>query len=168
MEKYADIYEPNDNNTARFLLGKKGNKTLLVFGINPSTATDIEPDRTISIIRNFAAKNGYDGWIMCNVYPQRATYPSNLDSKLNTELHKRNLETIKQELKGDVGLLAAWGTNIYTREFLKDCLKDIINISKDYSWKCINITKYGHPGHPLFKKIDIFKDFNMGKYIETL
>ena len=47
MEYIIDIYETDELNKYRFVLGSISEKTLFVFGINPSTADDKEPDPTI-------------------------------------------------------------------------------------------------------------------------
>lgn len=50
----------------RYLLGQPGKYNLLVFGVNPSTASPGESnlDPTIRKVRKVAEKEGFDGWIM--------------------------------------------------------------------------------------------------------
>ena len=64
------------DDTARFMLGEVGENPIICFGINPSTANDEKDDPTISKIRKIASENNCDGWIMLNLYPQRATNPN--------------------------------------------------------------------------------------------
>ena len=59
------------SNTERYVLGTNGNKTLVVIGINPSTATDEATDKTISRVKNYAKAFGYDSFKMINIYPLR-------------------------------------------------------------------------------------------------
>jgi hypothetical protein len=66
------IYEINDDNTCRFVLGTKGEKTLVCFGINPSTAEPGILDNTMKSVDRISKANGYDSWVMLNIYPQRA------------------------------------------------------------------------------------------------
>ena len=47
MEYKIDIYEKDKDNLFRFALGSLSERTLFVFGINPSTANDQTPDMTI-------------------------------------------------------------------------------------------------------------------------
>lgn len=47
MEYKITHYKINSNNTCRFVLGSSGQKPLFVIGLNPSTADDKKPDRTI-------------------------------------------------------------------------------------------------------------------------
>ena len=68
------VYETNEDNSARFSLGQifdKNGKTLLCFGINPSTACPTSLDNTIRKLISISKNNGYDNWIMLNVYPQQ-------------------------------------------------------------------------------------------------
>lgn len=62
---------------------------------------------------------------------------------------------MKQFLKkDDITLVAAWGEAIEWRKYLKDCFRDIDALAKKYNheWHCIELTKYGHPCHPLMRK----------------
>jgi len=75
------IYDTNEDNSARFTLGEYEDfisKTLICFGINPSTATPEKLDNTIIKIKLFAKNNNYKNWIALNIYPQRATNPEDL------------------------------------------------------------------------------------------
>jgi hypothetical protein len=84
------IYEHNDDNTARFILGTVGNKPLVCFGINPSTATPDCLDNTLEFVERIALNNDFDSWIMLNVYPHRATDSDDLHDEINEEFHKLN------------------------------------------------------------------------------
>ena len=53
-----DIYSESGKNV-RYVLGTKGGNTLIVFGINPSTATAEKSDPTISRIDTYLKKYGY-------------------------------------------------------------------------------------------------------------
>ena len=63
MNYNVDIYETDDKNLYRFALGISSNKILFVFGLNPSTADNKDPDQTIKKIMVFAEKNGYDSFV---------------------------------------------------------------------------------------------------------
>jgi hypothetical protein len=84
------IYEKNYDNTARFVLGTKGNNPLVCFGVNPSIATPEQLDNTIRSIQRISFNNGFDSWIMLNIYPQRATKPNDLHHIFYNELHIKN------------------------------------------------------------------------------
>ena len=153
------IYEKNNDNTARFALGQVFDskaKTLLCFGINPSTACPECLDNTIRKVISIAKNNGYENWIMLNVYPQRATNPNDIHLKRDENLVKENLEHIKKLLEeyADCEILFAYGNLISKRKFLKECLSEIVtllNIEKGKSIKAIKLTKASNPVHPLYQ-----------------
>lgn len=154
MKYEMTICEPEITNPdLRFILGTKGDKPLLVFGLNPSTADGTKPDTTISKVRKFALLNGFDSFIMCNLYAQRTPYTSCLHEIMNEELHKKNMSTIKYllQIEKDFSILAAWGEIINIRSYFIFCLKEILDLTneKDFSWfKLGSLTKTGHPRHP--------------------
>ena len=116
----------------RFVLGTRGNKPLICIGLNPSTALPDALDMTLKKVEHYA--KGYDSWIMLNLYPQRATDPSNINEKLDEELHQRNLKYIREILSqpNASDIWAAWGDEITGRAFLKNCLGDIVGIANKF------------------------------------
>lgn len=81
-----------DVSNVRYVLKKEGQKMLVVIGVNPSKATENISDPTMTKIIGFAKYNGFDGFIMLNLYPQRCTNPNGLDKEINTEMHNENLK----------------------------------------------------------------------------
>ena len=79
-----DIY--NGSETERYLLGTKGDKTLIVIGINPSTANKDVSDRTIARVMGHIERYGYDSFVMINIYPLRATDFDNLPNEFDENL----------------------------------------------------------------------------------
>jgi len=148
-----DIYQNNSKNTCRYLLGRSGTRPLVVIGLNPSKADPIHPDQTIMKVNGFASRQGYDGFVMCNLYPQRTPIPDKLHKRRNKQLIQENLSTIAalyQDL-GKLDILAAWGQPIEKRLYLRDCLQDIYQLSTAYEtnwWMIGHPTKAGHPRHP--------------------
>ena len=76
------IYENDQNNSIRYILGTKGVNPLLCFGINPSTAKPDELDNTLKSVERLANYNSFDSWIMMNIYPQRATKPDEMHQEV--------------------------------------------------------------------------------------
>lgn len=62
-------YHQSSDKSARYVLGTKGENTLLCFGVNPSTASPSDLDPTLKCVSRIAESNGYDSYIMCNLYP---------------------------------------------------------------------------------------------------
>ena len=72
-------YEPHTYLPYRYVLGRVGRHPLVCIGINPSTAQPGALDPTLKSVERLANANGFDSWIMFNVYPQRATDPNDMD-----------------------------------------------------------------------------------------
>ena len=62
-------YEPHTYQSYRYVLGRVGKHPLVCIGINPSTAQPGALDPTLKSVERLAAANGFDSWIMFNVYP---------------------------------------------------------------------------------------------------
>ena len=161
MRKSADIpqgwiYLGDD--TERYILGQTGKRNILVFGVNPSTATpgDDHIDPTIRKVRKLTAEDGYDGWIMVNLYPLRATDPKSLPEKEDKKLLEKNIKVLKALIKAYRidKVWAAWGNTIDTRFYLGDTLYDIQEaLDGDFEWYYRGaMTKSGNPRHPLYMK----------------
>lgn len=164
MAKYAweiipDIYI-GDDVSRRFALGVSGNHPLICFGVNPSTANNEYADKTLHMVEQIAKRNGFDSWIMFNVYPYRSTNPECLPRTRDDDLHKENLRYIERYLqKTNLTVWAAWGDLITIREYLIQCLYDIYCIADQYSCRFIafgkeengkikSTTKNNNPRHP--------------------
>ena len=153
------IYERNEDNSARFVLGQIFNpngKTLLCFGINPSTACPECIDNTIKKIINISKYNGYENWIMLNMYPQRVTNLDDMHIERNELLFQTNLLHIRQisQKYYDCDVLLAYGNLITKRKHLKPCLAEILSLlngEHGRSIKVIKLTNAGNPVHPLYQ-----------------
>ena len=166
------IYETDSDNFCRYSLGYCCKTPLLCVGVNPSTATPEKLDPTIRSVARIAHINNYDGWIMINLYPQRATKPNDMDSIINDSICKQNLFVINSILnKYEITeIWAAWGTLITKRPYLKKCLSDIYSITSNYKWITFGpSSKAGHPHHPLYLSSNARKKvFDLASYISQL
>ena len=141
------------DDTVRFILGEVGENPIICFGINPSTANDIKYDPTILKIRKIASENNCDGWVMLNLYPQRATNPNDMHIEADNDLKIKNYEVIRSvfNIYPNALTLASWGNAIEKRKYLKDCLKEILAIAPDRKWVCRGkLTVKGNPRHQLY------------------
>lgn len=156
------IYENNADNSARFVLGQIFNpegRTLICIGINPSTATPETPDNTIRKLVTIGRGNGYDNWIMLNVYPQRATNPDEMHAERDEELVAANLAYIRgiAEKYPDCDVLLAYGNLISKRAYLRLCLEEVLDVlcrEQGKKIKIIKLTKSNNPVHPLYQRND--------------
>ena len=65
------LYVPHTYSEYRYILGTRGLKPLICVGINPSTAAPDALDPTLQSAQRIALNNGYDSFLMFNVYAQR-------------------------------------------------------------------------------------------------
>ena len=165
------LYLNNAADTVRYVLGEKSENMLACIGINPSTAKPNDLDNTLKSVKRISQFNGFDGWVMYNVYPQRATDPKHLHKEMDSELQHKNTEILRQSIQ-DLGIDTIWlayGDLIETREYLSYCLTSLYSHLKplNLKWKIIaEPTQKGHPRHPLYKPTNsLFIDFDMGKYV---
>ncbi len=168
------LYAPNYYCDYRYILGTRGENPLICIGINPSTAEPGDLDNTLKSVDRIAAGNGYDSFIMFNVYAQRATDPDHMEQQCNTRLHRENMEAFRYVLSisKNPAVWAAWGTIIEKRPYLPQCLKDMLAIGQEYgaNWYCAGkVSKKGHPHHPLYlRKDELLKPFDIEEYLAAL
>lgn len=163
---------PKVNAEFRFWLKKEGNNPLITIGVNPSTATDKKSDFTVTRVMGYAERNGFDSFIMLNVYPQRSTNPDKLDKECNKMYHQENVEAIRQIISTVTNpeILVAFGDIILKRNYLRECFCDIVKACLPFNpkWKRIGeLTKKRNPRHPGEReKYKELKDFNVLAYID--
>ena len=169
IEKW--LYAPNFYSEYRYILGTRGEKPLICIGINPSTAKPDDLDNTLKSVERIALGNGFDSFIMFNVYAQRATDPDAMEPQCNEALHRENLEAFRYVLSISESpvVWAAWGAIIEKRSYLADCVRDMVRVGREYGaqWCCAGaITKKGHPHHPLYlRKDEKLKPFDTEAYL---
>ena len=168
------LYAPNFYSEYRYILGTRGTKPLICIGINPSTAQPDDLDNTLKSVQRIALGNGYDSFLMFNVYAQRATDPDAMEKVCNPLLHRENMEAFRYvlSLSDSPAIWAAWGAVIEKRGYLKDCLRDMLDIGRKYGaqWYCAGaITKKGHPHHPLYlRKDEKLRPFDVEHYLGSI
>ena len=168
------LYAPNFYSEYRYILGTRGKNPLICIVINPSTAKPDDLDNTLKSVERIALGNGFDSFIMFNVYAQRATSPDDMERVCNPLLHKENLEAFRYVLSisDKPAVWAAWGAIIEKRGYLADCVRDMVEAGQAYgaSWYCAGaITKKGHPHHPLYlRKDEKIKPFDVVQYLRNL
>lgn len=168
------IYAPNFYSEYRYILGTRGEKPLICIGINPSTAQPDDLDNTLKSVERIALGNGFDSFIMFNVYAQRATDPDSMEKECNYLLHKENLEAFRYVLSisNEPAVWAAWGTIIEKLNYLPDCVRDMVEAGESVGakWYCAGpVSKKGHPHHPLYlRKDEKLKQFDITAYLQTL
>ena len=171
------LYVPSFYTEYRYILGTRGENPLICIGINPSTARPGDLDNTLKSVERIARNNGYDSFIMFNVYAQRATDPNAMDQSFNADLHRENMAAFRYVL-GLYGaghrpaVWAAWGTLIEKRGYLIPALLDMIAAGEEAGAEWYTFgkrSKAGHPHHPLYLRADSTPEhFDVRAYCEKL
>ena len=170
------LYVPNVYAEYRYILGTRGEKPLICVGVNPSTAAPNALDNTLKSVERIALGNGYDSFLMFNVYAQRATDPDDMERSYNPRLHEENMRAFDYALSLDKGgspaVWAAWGTIIEKRDYLPACLRDMIALgnARGARWYSAGKrSKKGHPHHPLYlRKDSALEPFPVEEYLDSL
>ena len=168
------LYVPNFYSEYRYILGTRGKNPLICVGINPSTAKPDDLDNTLKSVQRIADGNGFDSFLMFNVYAQRATRPDDMEKTCNLLLHEENMKAWRYllSISEKPAVWAAWGAIIEKRKYLTECVADMLRISREYDaeWFCAGaISKRGHPHHPLYlRKDEKLKPFDTEAYLNML
>ncbi len=169
------LYVPDFYSEYRYLLGTVGKRPLITIGINPSTAEPDKLDNTLKSVSRIASGNGFDSFLMFNVYAQRATNPDHMDREMNEALHKENMKAFRWVLERagkEPVIWAAWGAVVEKREYLARCLSDMVAIGEELGARWVQAgtpSVKGHPHHPLYlKKDSSVEPFEMKDYLRLL
>ena len=168
------LYVPNTYTEYRYILGTRGKKPLICVGINPSTAAPGALDNTLKSVERVARFNGYDSFIMFNVYAQRATRPKDMERSRNETLHRENMAAFAYalSLSPSPAVWAAWGNIIEERSYLIPCVRDMIALGEGRGARWFTAgarSKRGHPHHPLYLRKDSPLDpFDAAAYCDSL
>ncbi len=174
-DRSAWLYIPCRYLDYRYILATRGRNPLICIGINPSTAAPGDLDNTLKSVERIAHGNGYDSFVMFNVYAQRATSPDDMDMTRSDRLHRENMEAFRYILSSyserhTPAIWAAWGTIIEKRDYLLPCVRDMIAIGDAYGAHWFSVgrrSKKGHPHHPLYLRKDAKTEpFDIRAYLE--
>lgn len=184
MENLKICIPQNDENL-RYVLGQHGKNNLLVICLNPSSATAEKHDGTTDNIEKIAHVNGYDGWILFNLSPQRTPHPHKLDKDDTSPFFEENLKHLREYVNnpafGIQNVWLAWGNNIHSTQFpyLKtQAIKMLEHLSTtNLNYWCIKETTKKHPFHPSKQAVNSyvgkvetikFTEFNVDEYLKRL
>lgn len=147
---------PEKDSRKRFVLGKPGERNLLCVGINPNTADGERLDPTSRNVEKIALNNGYDGWILVNLYPKRTKKVSFLEREPDKKLFWQNLKLIQSMVsKNQFGfdkVWLAWGNDIDVlhQPYLKESAHHLCTILQELNLDFVSAgtNNSGHPTHP--------------------
>ena len=169
------LYVPNTYGDYRYVLGTRGRRPLICAGINPSTAAPDHLDNTLKSVERIALGNGYDSFLMFNVYAQRATRPDDMEKEPNLWLHRQNMAAFAYllSLAGEApAVWAAWGAIMEKRDYLALFIREMGALAAQYGARWFSagpISRRGHPHHPLYlPKASVLEPFDLEAYLAAL
>ncbi len=169
------LYVPDRYEEYRYILGTRGKNPLICVGINPSTAAPNALDPTLKSAERIAHANGYDSFLMFNVYAQRATRPDDMEKSRNDWLHDENMKAFRYllSLSGErPAVWAAWGAIIEKRSYLADCVREMAAIAAEVEAVWLHagpLSVKGHPHHPLYLKSNTpLEPFDAAAYLASI
>lgn len=147
---------PQKDNEKRFVIGRKGKRNLLCVGINPNTADMDGLDPTSRNVEKIALNNGYDGWILVNLYPKRTKNVSLLEIKMDNNLFWENLNLIKTIVRKNQfefdKVWLAWGNDIdsFNQVYLKESAYHLFKMLAEFELDYLSAgtNNSGNPTHP--------------------
>jgi hypothetical protein len=169
-----DIYSNARNDLWRFTLGKSGSRKLLTVGLNPSTATKEKSDTTVLKVEGVAKRNGFDGFVMLNLYPVSSTDFNALPADVDAEAFSENLSRIEALVAAHPTSVvwAAWGESIHARSYFVAAARELFSRLQKYgtAWQHFGtLTNSGHPRHP--SRLNYawsFSELDTHHYVQTL
>lgn len=135
----------------RYLLNRKtshkNGKKLVFVMLNPSTADASKDDPTIRKCIGFGERLGYEDVEVVNLFAFRSTKPENLLT-CDDPVGPSNDEFIGHAINTSDMVICAWGTKGSILDRDKEFLSHALNLH------ALEITKDGHPKHPLYISYD--------------
>lgn len=159
---------PKEYGPFRYAIGRIGDDPLVAICMNPSAAKEDFSDATINRIINVSKRLNKDGWMVFNLYPERATKASDMGT-YDKDIADINLDIIKDFLvKNEIDeVWGAWGNsgNIST---LVEAKKAVIALLKEINVRVYyfgTLTNEGNPRHPLQRNEKLVLDNSNKKYL---
>ena len=148
MEKDAVLSEDRKYRYVLSRIWDKSKPMVMIIGLNPSTADEIEDDPTIRRCINFANSWGYGGVYMLNLFAFRATQPTDMFEAVNP-IGSQNDKYINDYAKRVDKVICAWGNDGNYKNRSSDIKKQLDNLFY------LKMNKTGEPAHPLYLKSDL-------------
>jgi hypothetical protein len=121
--------------------------TVVIVGLNPSTADARIDDPTVRRCIGFAASWGFGRLVLINLFAFRATDPARLHC-VDDPIGPMNNRCIRRQVGEADLVLVAWGNRGNIRDRDKAVLAWLPNPH------CIGVTGQGFPRHPLYVRSD--------------
>ncbi len=148
-----DIYASAGGDRWRFSLGYGGQPQLIVVALNPSTASQTKSDPTVTKVARVSALHGFQGFVLLNLYPVRATDWRSLPEQPDPAALAENWRAIAGTIATSIepAVWAAWGKAITQRQFFLDSALVIAKQLAEFQPQWLHfgpLSSHGHPRHP--------------------
>jgi hypothetical protein len=130
------------------LLGS--DRLLMWIGLNPSTADESQLDPTLTRIAGYTLREGYDGFIMTNIFAYRATLPDDMKAAADP-IGPDNDRWLLECARRCDQVVCAWGRH---GAFLGRAAA-VRQLLTGFDLVCLGINGDGSPCHPLYLKKDL-------------
>jgi len=154
MKKYLRMHAVfSRGRRYRYMLRRrisKGNKVLLIIGLNPSTADGTKDDPTIRRCAGFAERMGYDTLIVANLFALRSTDPHKL-RQTEQPIGSLNDVWIVRVARKAHKIVLAWGAGA---DWAPERSDQLLALLAHHDLYCFGTTQSGAPRHPLYLRSD--------------
>lgn len=128
----------SDNEKYRYKLTKiwdEHKKKAIIIMVNPSKASELKSDRTVTNVTNFLVDHDYGGLIILNLFAYMSSYTTEL-SKRENQYELKNIDYIIGSLKECNTVIIAWGSDNKKYITEKRKLEKILIQYDDINLKC--------------------------------
>jgi len=122
-----------------------GDRLILWIGLNPSTADEAQLDPTLTRIRSFSEREGFDGFLMANIFSFRVTDPKEMMGAADP-VGPENDAALLAAADRCERIVAAWGAG---GKFQARAAAVARLLAGRELW-CLGTTQAGQPRHPLY------------------
>jgi hypothetical protein len=120
--------------------------------LNPSTADETKNDPTVERCQRYAARWGFGGLVVCNIFALRATDPAVMKAHIDPVGTENDAAIINNAVRAGI-VMCAWGN--HGRHLNRS--REVMALLEQYdirTW-CLTTTASGEPGHPLYLRNDV-------------
>lgn len=137
----------------RYVLWRRWTRDPLIafIGLNPSTADEVENDRTIRRCIGFTKREGYGGLVMLNLFAYRHKSPDRLFAAADP-VGPENDDLLVAYAGLSDKTVAAWGADPRARSQAKIVRNSLVMAGVPLH--CLGTTADGSPRHPLYLRSD--------------
>ena len=127
------------------LVPAEAGRLILWIGLNPSTADERQLDPTLTRIRSFSRREGFDGFWMANLFALRTPYPKEMMADPDPVGPENDAALLAAAARCE-RIVAAWGVS---GEFQARA-EAVARLLAGHDLWCLGTTQDGHPRHPLY------------------